>query len=223
MDFTIENNSGQGKNSTLPPEIKGWNWGAFFLNWIWGIGNSTFIALLMFVPIVNFAMPFVLGAKGNKWAWQNRTWRSVEHFKKSQKRWGIAGLLLVCVGLPPLILSISMGMKSSDAYTMSLAQLQHNQRVIKLLGEPVEAGFFVSGNISVSTAGGQASLGYLVSGPKGEATAYVYAVKELGLWKLIELGVYSEALQRRIILIVDGENVDISQEESLIQHNKVGG
>ena len=63
MDFTIENNSGQGKNSTLPPEIKGWNWGAFFLNWIWGIGNSTFIALLMFVPIVNFAMPFVLGAK----------------------------------------------------------------------------------------------------------------------------------------------------------------
>jgi len=29
-DLRIENTSGQGKRSTVPSEIKGWNWGAFF-------------------------------------------------------------------------------------------------------------------------------------------------------------------------------------------------
>ena len=35
----MENTSGQGKASVLPAELKGWNWGAFFLHVIWGIGN----------------------------------------------------------------------------------------------------------------------------------------------------------------------------------------
>ena len=47
----------------IPPELDRWNWGAFFLNWIWGIGNSTFIALLTLIPGVNFIMIFVLGAR----------------------------------------------------------------------------------------------------------------------------------------------------------------
>jgi len=25
----------------VPDEIDRWNWGAFLLNWIWGIGNNT--------------------------------------------------------------------------------------------------------------------------------------------------------------------------------------
>ena len=68
----MENTSGQGKQAVIPDEVRGWNWGAFLLNWIWGLGNSTFIALLMFVPVINLVMPFVLGVKGSSWAWQNR-------------------------------------------------------------------------------------------------------------------------------------------------------
>jgi hypothetical protein len=45
----MDNTSGQGVGAVVPPEIDCWNWGAFLLNWIWGIGNNTFIALLMFV------------------------------------------------------------------------------------------------------------------------------------------------------------------------------
>ena len=55
----------------IPAEIDGWNWGAFLLNWIWGIGNNTFIALQTFIPVVGLVMPFVLGAKGNRWAWRH--------------------------------------------------------------------------------------------------------------------------------------------------------
>ncbi|MBA3788841.1 ribonuclease G [Patescibacteria group bacterium] len=93
------NTSGQGRMSVIPPEIKGWNWGAFGLNWIWGLGNSTYIALLTFVPVVGFVMVFILGVKGNEWAWQNHHWDSIEHFKKHQRTWTIVWLALIGAGI----------------------------------------------------------------------------------------------------------------------------
>ncbi len=93
----MENTSGQGRQATVPPEVQGWSWGAFLMNWFWGLFNGTFIALLMFVPLVNFVMAFVLGAKGNEWAWRNKKWDSVEHFKAVQRKWAIAGLIILIV------------------------------------------------------------------------------------------------------------------------------
>lgn len=95
----MENTSGQGKLAIVPAEIKGWSWGAFLMNWIWGLGNGTYIALLMFVPFVNLVMFFVLGAKGNEWAWRNKKWDSVEHFQAVQKKWAIAGLIILVAGV----------------------------------------------------------------------------------------------------------------------------
>ena len=70
----------------IPPELDRWDWGAFLLNWIWGLGNNTFLALLVFAPFVGFVMPFVLGAKGSAWAWRNGRWTSVEHFQRVQRK-----------------------------------------------------------------------------------------------------------------------------------------
>lgn len=88
-----------GKKLFVPDEIKGWNWGAFLLSWIWGLGNDTYISFLVFIPIFGLAWSFVLGVKGNEWAWQNRTWRSVEQFKKTQKTWAIAGTIITLLEL----------------------------------------------------------------------------------------------------------------------------
>lgn len=89
--------SGMGGLSVVPPEARGWNWGAFFLTWIWGIGNNTWMALLMFIPYVNFVMPFVLGAKGSEWAWRNKHWQSVEQFKSTQRTWAIIGAVVFAI------------------------------------------------------------------------------------------------------------------------------
>lgn len=94
----MENNSGT-KSPEVPEEIKGWSWGAFLLTWIWGIFNSVFISLLMFIPLVNVVIWILLGIKGNEWAWQNKRWESIEQFKRVQKKWAIAGVIVFIAGL----------------------------------------------------------------------------------------------------------------------------
>lgn len=79
---------------TVPDGIKGWSWGAFLFNWVWGICNGTWIALLALVPIFGFIVAIVLGVKGREWAWKNKRWESVEHFQRVQRLWSIWALWL---------------------------------------------------------------------------------------------------------------------------------
>lgn len=94
-----ENSSGKGALTQVPDAIKGWNWGAFLLSFFWSIGNNTWIGLLALVPYLGLIMVFVLGAKGNEWAWRNKRWDSVEHFKQVQKKWARWGFILTGLGL----------------------------------------------------------------------------------------------------------------------------
>lgn len=86
-----------GVTQPIPEGIRGWSWGAFLLNWIWAIGNNTWIGLLSLVPYLGFIMAVILGFKGREWAWRNKHWDSIEHFQRVQKRWSFWGLL-ICVG-----------------------------------------------------------------------------------------------------------------------------
>lgn len=98
--------SGQGPAATVPAEVQGLNWGGLLLSWIWGIGNNTWLALLAFVPFIGWVVPFVLLFKGNEWAWRNKQWDSVEHFQATQRKWAIAGLVVLGIGLAFGYLSI---------------------------------------------------------------------------------------------------------------------
>jgi hypothetical protein len=99
-------NPGAGFNNVVPPEVSGkFNWGAFLLSWIWGLGNKTYIALialaLSFIPFIGglagFAFCIWLGIKGNELAWQNKQFPSVEAFHENQKKWAIAGIIVFAV------------------------------------------------------------------------------------------------------------------------------
>ena len=113
----MENTSGQGYSAVVPPEIKGWNWGAFLATWVWAIGNKVWIGLLAFIPwavslamlwrgwggaslqflfyttsLVSLLLAIILGIKGRRWAWQKRKWQSVEQFRGTQRIWAYYGL-----------------------------------------------------------------------------------------------------------------------------------
>lgn len=175
--------SGLGKQSVVPPEVKGWNWGAFLLNWIWGIGNSTYIALLMFVPLVNIFMFFILGAKGNEWAWKNRTWLVVF----------------------PLFFTLIGNMLKGEAFEQSMTAISQHADVVDMIGEPIEAGYFVTGSIRTSGSNGEAYLQYSLSGPKGEAEAYVQAYKDMDVWVLHNVIVHWPESDTRIQVVAPVE------------------
>ncbi len=99
-----QNTSGQGRAADIPDEIKGWNWGAFLLTIFWGIGNRVWIALLFLIPIVHLVIWFYLGAKGNELAWRNKKWDSIEHFRKTQRKWMYAGIVFQIINFGLLFL-----------------------------------------------------------------------------------------------------------------------
>lgn len=99
--------SGKGKSSVIPDEIKGWNWGALGLPWIWGIYYSVWISLLALIPVFNLIWIFVLAVKGNEWSWRNRKWQNVEQFKASQEKWKIWGIIFFALLCLNIIISLS--------------------------------------------------------------------------------------------------------------------
>ena len=87
------NTSGTG--GPVPEEIKGWSWGAFWLNWIWGIAHNVWISLLYFC--LGLIWMIVLGIKGNEWAWQHRRFDSIEQFKETQAVWSKWGWIIFAI------------------------------------------------------------------------------------------------------------------------------
>ena len=197
-----ENTSGQGKAAVVPPEIDRWNWGAFLLNWIWGIGNNTFIALLIFVPFVGFVMLFILGAKGSTWAWRNKRWDSIEQFQSVQRKWTKWAIIfygLMAAAMVPLFFIIGSALKNSEPYKLAQAELLQNSEVIAAMGAPISTGM-PTGSFQVSGPDGRASLQFSVEGQHGEGTAYVEAQMQLGRWQIERMALDDDSSGNRIII-----------------------
>jgi len=93
--------------------MRKFNWGAFFLTWIWAIGNrslnrlTVLLLILCLVPYIGvfsaIALSVYSGMTGNRRAWNHENmWRDEAHFKKVQHRWTVVGVtqfVLVIVGL----------------------------------------------------------------------------------------------------------------------------
>jgi len=95
-------------------KLKGWNWGAFLLTWIWGVGNKVWVALLAIIPGVNIIMAVVLGMKGNDWAWQKNRYLSPEEFRNNQKMWAKWGVVAVVLGVTGSIAVIAYATRQME-------------------------------------------------------------------------------------------------------------
>lgn len=99
-----ENRPKSEPQEILQDDIKRkFNWGAFWLSWIWGIANKSYLTLLTLIPFFNFIWMFVCGFKGNEWAWENKKWSSLEAFNNTQKKWAIVGN---CIAVLSLVLTL---------------------------------------------------------------------------------------------------------------------
>lgn len=197
------------RDTEIPPELDRWNWGAFLLNWIWGIGNQTYIALLTLIPFFGIIiMPFVLGAKGSRWAWKNGRWDSVEHFRRVQRAWAFWGGVIVFgmfLWVGGIMGALFYFMKHSEPYQLGATTLRDNAQAINALGTPISTGFPL-GQISTSNSSGQATLSFSASGSKASGHVYLQAIRRDGVWSL-----------RNVTLKIDGSDRTIN----LLEQTKV--
>jgi hypothetical protein len=192
----------------IPPEIDRWNWGAFLLNWIWGVGNNTFIALLTLIPLFGIIMAFVLGAKGSRWAWRNGRWDSVEHFKRVQRLWAIWGVI-IWIGAIALFGGAGGGifylLGHSEAYQLGVSKVQASPVATDLLGTPISTGYPL-GSISFNGASGKAVLSFSARGPKAAGVVFLEAVKKNGIWLITRLALKVNGRDSVIDLVNGAKN-----------------
>lgn len=117
---------------------------------------------------------------------------------------GCLGLILLCGGLAGFgIFSLMAIIKSSDPYTESLRQAQQNDELGDVIGQPIDAGFFVQGNINLNNDDGKADLSYTISGPDGSATVKVEGTKTDGDWTYSRMDATTDDGS-----VIDLQNVD---------------
>lgn len=107
--------------------LRKWNWGAFGLTWIWGVGNGVYWTLLLLIPGLGWiATPIAaifLGLKGNSFAWDapDKEWEDIEHFRHVQRYWAIAAIIVwILVALITVVLIYSISYAIANAGEISI-------------------------------------------------------------------------------------------------------
>lgn len=112
---------------------------------------------------------------------------------------GCLGLLLGLAALIGGIVFVAMSaMKTSEVYKGALAVAQSHPTAVEKLGQPIQDGWFVTGNVKFDATGGNADFAIPVSGPKASGTLHVRAVSPDGAW-----------MYERLDLVVGGETVSL--------------
>lgn len=96
-------------------DLKKWNWGAFFLSWMWCIRNGFkwWVIVICFVswwfPIVSLIASCILGYFGVRYAWKNGQWDNWEHFQIVQREWKMFSLIYLFGYLIIMVLLFKYG------------------------------------------------------------------------------------------------------------------
>jgi hypothetical protein len=115
---------------------------------------------------------------------------------------GIA-LLIVGVIIGGVLFLAFGALKDSAPYQESVEQAVRHPEVIEALGNPVEPGWQLSGNLNVSGPSGEAEFSVPLKGPQGKGTLYVEATRRAGEWTVHLAEVEVQGRDQRIDLLAD--------------------
>lgn len=123
-------------------------------------------------------------------------------------RWTVLLLCLLCLsvfaGIALLFISALFGvMRSSEVYTTAMQRMREHPQVAAALGTPIEPGWYLSGELNISGASGEANLRIPIAGPKGDAALSVEAEKSAGRWMYSTLMVKIDGQDAPIDLLSD--------------------
>jgi len=90
-------------------------------------------------------------------------------------------------------------LRSNEAYRTAVAIARADARLVAALGEPIEDGWLVTGNVEAGGDGAAANLAFSLHGPKADAAVTLRASKRAGKWR-------HEVLVARV---EDGPEIDL--------------
>lgn len=133
---------------------------------------------------------------------------------------GVGGCCAGCIILPIAVVSIfGVGvfgfLRSSDAFQLAIEQARNHPEVIQRLGEPIEAGWIVSGNLQIDDKTSRADMQIPVSGPDGSGKLHVKARKIDGEWSFEELVLYLDDSSESIDLLGGATRPTAVEDESV--------
>jgi hypothetical protein len=100
----------------------------------------------------------------------------------------LIGALAISAFVVSLLTYVEHEFKSSTVYRSSIATARASPDILALLGSPIDARWFVSGEISQSTGGGgEATLTIPLKGPRGRGRLWVQAQRQAGTWRFSTL------------------------------------
>jgi hypothetical protein len=98
---------------------------------------------------------------------------------------GLAGIMVIII---LVIGGIGLKMfRSSGPCQAALRAAQASPEMREKLGEPMELGWLMTGNISTIHGSGSANLNVLIHGPKGKAGIRVVGKSSAGVWRYEEM------------------------------------
>jgi hypothetical protein len=106
-----------GNDPEALPLLNGWNWGGFFLSWMWclaheRISTGVLILVLGIIPglgtLVRWGFKIYLGVKGNELAWSSRRFRDINEFNDIQRAWTVWGIVIFVISIIILVGFIGM-------------------------------------------------------------------------------------------------------------------
>ena len=109
----------------------------------------------------------------------------------------IGFIALLLIGIAAIVGVVFGAIKSSDVYREALQRAQNHPEVQAALGTPIEAGWWMTGQMDVNNDTGSANLSIPISGPKGKGSVHVVATKQGGSWIYSRLDVEVYAHDRR--------------------------
>jgi hypothetical protein len=118
---------------------------------------------------------------------------------------GLLAILAMAVFLVSLLVFIEYEIKSSQVYQRSVAEARTSSEVIEIIGQPINVGWFSSGEITQSSNGtGQARLTIPLSGSKGNGVLKVEAGRVAGRWRFSILQFISSGRAPTVDLLSGG-------------------
>ncbi len=140
------------------------------------------------------------GIYGRRWAWQNKVWRDLPTFRRTQKYWSLGGFCLIAISLIFFASSIYYN-RSDNVLAVAAAKVELNPAIQGMVGLPITLDkSSLKILYSNNSRGKFVQYRFLMRGSKDNADVYFLALKQHDEWQILSEAAYVKSQNKLFVL-----------------------